>query len=288
MRSTSDLSISTTTREVPSDLPNNTFSMPVSYSTEPVVDVAVTQTIVQNGSNASKLYPGGQVTYRIAYVNNGSKEATGVTLLDTPAQGLTYISNSRGFAADTSVAGKVTLSVPVSLAANGGTGTVDVIFAISEQLAAGATIGANTVSIASANGPETETTNNTSTSSDFTLGERPPAADLSVVKTVKDASKATPGGTIVYTLAYGNAGNRDAFGVTLTDSFPASLEYQSNSANLTPDQANSGQVNFTLPPLSPGSTGAIEITFKVKADVAVGEREEGIVAGDGEVTVQDQ
>lgn len=268
--STSDLSVSTTTREVPSDLPNNSFSMPVSYSTEPVVDVSVTQTILQTGSTASKLYPGGQVTYRIAYVNNGSKDASGVTLVDTPAQGLTYVSNSRGFAADTSVPGKVSLTVPGTLAANGGSGTVDVIFAINERLDAGVSIDPNTVSIASATGPELETTNNTSTSSTVTLGERPPAADLSVVKTVKDASKATPGGTIVYTLAYGNAGNRDAFGVTLTDSFPASLEYQGNSANLTPDQTTNGQVTFTLAPLSPGSSGSIDITFKVKAEVVAG------------------
>lgn len=268
--SSQDVSISTTTRELQSELPNNVFSLPVSYTSEAVVDVAVTQSVVTSGNNASKLYPGGQVVYRINFSNSGSKEAAGITLVDSIPNGLTYLSNSKNFAADTSVAGQVKLTVPNTLAALTGSGTVDVVFAINESLSSGATIAPNTVTIATASTPELTTTNNTASTTAVTLGERPAVADLVVTTQVKDASNAKPGGSIVYTVNYANNGARDAFDVMLANSFSSSLEYQSNSQQLAADLSVPNQVTFALAPLPTGSSGSIDITFKIKSNAVVG------------------
>lgn len=270
--SSHDAAISTTTDELTPALANNTFSLPVTYSTEPVVDVSVSKSLVTTGANPSRLYPGGQVVYRIVFSNIGTKEASGVTLLHTLPAGLTYLSNSRNFMADAAVPGNIRLTVPTPLAP-GASETVDLVFAINPGLSAGSTIPATTVTISSVTTPEINAANNTATTPALTLGEPPTAlelADLAVSVEVKDDSNAVPGGYIVYTVTYANNGQGDAFDVTLVNSFSSSLEYESNSQQWPATNTAPNQVTLSLPPVQSGASGSVDITFRVKADVEPG------------------
>jgi uncharacterized repeat protein (TIGR01451 family) len=265
-----EASISTTTREVGSDLANNTFSLPISYTTEAAVDVAVIQTIVSSGNNASQLFPGGRVVYRVTYSNLGAKEATGITLTDAFPAGLTYVGNSRGFAADTSTAGQVKLTVPGTLAPTTGSGIVDIIFDINLSVSPNSVIGPNTVTIATTSTPEAVTANNTVASSPFAVGQPPVLPDLTVTTLVKSDANARPGGTIVYTVNYANIGLQGAQNVTLTSAFSPALEYLSNSQGLALSQSGSGQVTLALPALGPSSQGTVDITFRIKSNAVGG------------------
>lgn len=262
-----DVTISTTTREMPYEQANNAASLAVTYTTEPVVDVAVAQSIVEADSAR---FPGGRIVYRVNYYNFGTKDATGITLIDAFPAGLTYLGNSANFAADTSVPGQVTLTLPGVLVAGSTSGTVDIIFRISDTLTSNDTIAPNTVTIATTTTPEAVTNNNTVQSSTAEIDEPPALADLLVTTVVKDASNARPGGSIVYTVSYANVGSQAAANVTLENVFSSSLVYQSNSQQLTPSQSSAGQVSFTLAPLAAGATGSIDITFRIKTDTALG------------------
>jgi uncharacterized repeat protein (TIGR01451 family) len=268
--SSHDLSIQSNNREINAEQANNQSSLAVSYSTEPVADVKVTKSLVTTGENESNLYPGGRAVYRVLYSNVGTKAATNVTLVDTIPAGLVYFGNSKGWLA-TQSSGKVAFSVPGTLGANGGSGEVDLIFAISETLGEGSSIAANSITIGTTTTPEIAS-NNTALSQPIVLNEKPPMADLEVKVSLQAAPNPVPGSELVYVVNYSNKGSNDAFAVSILSSFSNVLEYQSNSANLQADTSIGGQVKFTIPPLVQNATGSFQVVFKIKDDAPAGSK----------------
>lgn len=273
--SSHDVSIESTNREIAAEQANNQASLPITYSTEPVADVKVTKSLVSSGEEASELYPGGRAVYRVTYSNVGTKAATNVTLVDTIPAGLVYFGNSKGWLA-TQTSGKVAFSIPGTLAANGGSGQVDLIFAISETLSEGASIAANSITIGTATTPEIAS-NNTALSQPIVLTEQPPMADLEVQVTLQGGNNPVPGSELVYMVTYSNKGTNDAFAVSILSSFSNVLEYKSNSANLQADTSINGQVKFTIPPLVQKATGSFQVVFKIKDNAPAGSKASNLV-----------
>lgn len=253
---TNQATISTTAPETA--MGNNTATSPAA-TVGPVADVALVKTV----EDSTQRYPNGQLVYRLIYRNDGGLDATGVTIADTVPAGLTYVSNSRGLVADTSVAGQVKFTIgTVGMQSTGA--PLLLTFSVNSNATVGSSV-TNSATIATT-APELVISNNSSSAAAVTLDGRP-AVDLVVTKQVTDASRARPNGTIVYTLGYRNDGTATAANVQLVDVLPAGLTYVSNSAGLAPDTFTAGQVKFTIGMLAGGTSGSIQITVKVTGAV---------------------
>jgi uncharacterized repeat protein (TIGR01451 family) len=168
--------------------------------------------------------PGGTVAYTLAYQNTGTQGAAGVVLTETVPAGSTFDAgaSTAGWTCvpDGNAGSTCTLAVGAVAASAGGSATfaVDVV----DPVPAGFAALSNTASVADdgANGPDPTPANNT----DADTTPVTAAPDLSVVKSDGGAGTA-PGGTVTYTLSYGNDGDQGATGVVLTDVVPASTTF---------------------------------------------------------------
>ncbi len=179
----------------------------------PVADLSITKT-----DGVTTAIPGNQVTYTIVAGNGGPDPVSGVSVTDT-------------------FPGILTCST-TSVAAGGATGNTAGPFAgnISESLSlpAAATVTytsvcdidpaatgslANTASISVPAGAFDPVLGNNSATDTDTLT---PQSDVAITKT-DSAASSIPGQAIVYTIVASNSGPSVATGVTVTDTFPASL-----------------------------------------------------------------
>jgi len=179
----------------------------------PQADVSITKT-----DGAADEVPGTSVTYTIVASNAGPSTATGVTVADTfPAvlSGCSTTSVAAGGATGNDAgpfAGNLNdtgITLPPSA-------TVTFTSTCNISAAATGTL-ANTATIASAT-TDPVPGNNSATDSD-TLS---PSTDLSITKTDGVASE-IPGTPVVYTIVASNAGPSVATGVSVSDTFAASL-----------------------------------------------------------------
>ena len=243
---------------------NNAFTLPVLYVAEPTADIGVTKRV----ADASQLYPEGAISYRVDVANTGTADAAGVTLLDTVPPGLHYLANSLGLVPTAPAANQVQFglgTLPM--------GTLDrsllITFTVDADVVVGATV-QNQVAITTTTAPESPADNNTALSEAATVGPKPPTADLTIAKSVKDASVAYPGGQIVYSITYSNGGTLDSDDATIVDAAPAGLRYAGNSLDLAAETVG-GEVRFTLGALdAPTLATTVLVTFTVAPDAVVG------------------
>jgi uncharacterized repeat protein (TIGR01451 family) len=185
--------------------------------------------ITKSDSGAS-VSTGGTVSYTLTYANSGNIGASGVVLTDTVPANTTFNSgaSTAGWVClpNNNAGSTCTLAIG-SLA--GGSGPQNATFAVTvaASVPGGTTQISNTASIADngANGADPTPGNNSSTDT------TPLAAsvDLSIAKSDSGASVA-PGGTVTYTLTYGNGGSINSTGVTLTDTVPANTTFNSGAS----------------------------------------------------------
>jgi large repetitive protein len=230
--------------------------------TTPVV-AAPDLTIVKSDGGVS-VAPGGTVSYTLAYTNAGNRGATGVTLTDVVPASTTFNAgaSTAGWACtpNNNAGSSCTLSIGALAAAGNGSAT----FAVTVVTPAPAGLNqiSNTATIADdgTNGTDPNTLNNTST--DTTPVTATP--DLTLTKDDGSISSA-PGGTVTYTLGYGNVGNQGATGVVLTDSVPANTTFLpgSSTAGWTCVPDNNAGSSCTL------SVGALASTVVGSATFAV-------------------
>ncbi|OAN46067.1 hypothetical protein A6A03_02070 [Chloroflexus islandicus] len=205
--------------------------------------------------------PGQTLTYTLAFTNTGVGEARNVTLADTLPAGVSYQSCSLG-----SLAG--------SCSESGGL----VTFTLTNPVAPGASGSVSITVLVTASGPATLTNTAVLNYTDSAGQSLPPvsASDSTVVPaqplmalSKSDGSTVTaPGQTLTYTLAFTNTGVGEARNVTLADTLPAGVSYQSCSLGSLAGSCSEsgGLVTFTLTnPVAPGASGSVSITVLVTA-----------------------
>ncbi len=236
-------------------------------------DLAITKT---DGVTAATA--GGSVTYTITASNAGPSNATGATVADTFPASLTCTWTCTGAGGGTCTAsGSGNINGTVNLP-SGGSVTYTASCTIS-----GAATGtlSNTATVTAPAGVTDPTPGNNSATDSDTLGA---SADLAITKT-DGVTAATAGGSVTYTITASNAGPSNATGVTVADTFPASLTCTwtctgagggtctasgSGNINGTVNLPSGGSVTYTAScTISGAATGTLSNTATVTAPAGV-------------------
>ncbi len=205
--------------------------------------------------------PGQTLTYTLTFTNTGVGPAHNVTLSDTLPAGVSFQSCSLG-----ALAG--------SCSASGGV----VTFTLTDPVAPGAGGSVTTSVLVTASGPATLTNTATLTYTDSAGQPRPPvsasdstavpAQPLMALSKTDGATVTAPGQTLTYTLTFTNTGVGPAHNVTLSDTLPAGVSFQSCSLGALAGScsASGGVVTFTLTdPVAPGAGGSVTTSVLVTA-----------------------
>ncbi|PYT33984.1 MAG: hypothetical protein DMF52_14285, partial [Acidobacteria bacterium] len=181
---------------------NGTYGID-SNETSPVNGAAVSTTVssapllaVSKTDSPDPVAAGGNLTYTIAYANNGSAGATGVVITDSVPANTTFVSATAG---GTLASGVVTWSVG-NLAA-GASGSVQMVVRVASPLANGTSITNSTYSIDS---------NETSPVSGASVSTAVTSAPILAVSKTDSPDPVAAGGNLTYTLSYSNTGNANA------------------------------------------------------------------------------
>jgi uncharacterized repeat protein (TIGR01451 family) len=95
----------------------------------------------------------------------------------------------------------------------------------------------------------------------------PPSADLSVTKTVDNATP-KEGDQVTYTISVGNAGPDSALSVVVSDVLPAGLTFVATSSADTTGVYNSGTGTWSVGTLANGGSATLHITASVNSGTA--------------------
>ncbi|MDS4032118.1 MAG: IPTL-CTERM sorting domain-containing protein [Candidatus Contendobacter sp.] len=208
-------------------------------------DLAITKT-----DGVTTAVPGNSVIYTLTVTNTGPDAVNGATVADTFPASLTCTWTCVGAGGGTcTAAGSGNLNDTVNLPVGG-----SVAYTASCNISPSATGSlANTATVAAPGGVTDPTPGNNSATDTDTLT---PQADLSITKT-DGVTTAAPGGSTTYTIVASNAGPSTATGVTVSDTFPASLTGCSTTAVVAggasghdpgPTAGNLNDTGITLPP----------------------------------------
>ncbi|MGQ9741340.1 hypothetical protein [Chloroflexus sp.] len=209
--------------------------------------------------------PGQTLTYTLTFTNTGVGAAHNITLSDSLPGGVTYQSCSVG-------------SLVGTCNESGGV----VTFTLTDTLAAGASAGVSvTVQVdTTVTGPTTLTNTATLDYTDSAGNARPsvsasdttqvPAQPDIVLSKTDGVTVAAPGQTLTYTLTFTNTGVGAAHNITLSDSLPGGVTYQSCSVGSLVGTCNEsgGVVTFTLTDtLAAGASAGVSVTVQVDTTV---------------------
>ncbi|WP_152286269.1 PKD domain-containing protein [Flavicella marina] len=188
------------------------------------------------------------ITYSITVTNNGTSDATGVSLVDVLPNGVSYDSDNGG--------GKYNNATglwDIGALANGATTTL-LIQGVIDAGSAGSTI-VNTTSAATADQADPTTNGDVLSATVYVENE----TDIVLSKTVNNSTP-NEGEDLFYTIIVENKGGISATNLKITDVLPAGLSYVSG----TPTAGSWNSPIWSINTLAPG---AIEyLTLKVNVD----------------------
>ena len=195
---------------------------------------------------------GDTVSYDIVVTNNGSAQATGVSLTDTLPSGITFVSNSVTQGSYDATTGVFTIGTLASgdSATLTLTGTVDV--------GQGGNTLTNITTAATGDQPD-PTTAGDDLEEDVTVEAD---ADLVTIKSLASGDN-TPaeGDTVIFEIEVTNNGSAQATGVSLTDSLPAGISFVSSSVTQGSYNATNGL--FDIGTLAANDTATLTLTGTV-------------------------
>jgi len=219
---------------------------------------SVTDLSVSNADAPDPATVGKTLTYAIKVRNEGSSNATGVTLTDPLPATVNFVSAiaSRGTCFQ-SVPGTITCAIG-SLTTGA---SVDLQIKVTPQIAGTLT---NTGTVQSDQFDSNHA--NDSASATTTVN---PSADLAITKSVSPGNPVV-GNAMTYTLAIQNNGPSPATGVTATDPLPTGyVAYQSASSSQGSCSQSAGKVTCALGSLSVGGTATATINVTAIRDGGV-------------------
>ena len=194
---------------------------------------------------------GDQITFTVTLANKGPDAATGVQVTDLLPAGVSFVSANPGQGTYDSTTGLW----DVGTVANGAQTTLTITATVVSPAAQ-----TNTGTISDADQFDPNTANNTASAT-----ETPQQADLSVTKTVSDATP-NVGDQITFTVTLSNQGPDAATGVQVTDLLPAGLTF----VGATPSQGTYNNVSgvWTVGTVSSGVPQTLSITALVVSPAA--------------------
>jgi len=224
-------------------------------------DLSITKTTPT--TNAA---PGNTITYTITLTNNGPHNATGVTMTDNLPATLLFqsITPPAGFTCGTTP----TVGTSGTVTCTGGTiinGT-SAVFTLVTTVAPSAS--GSIVNSASVGGAQTDGNSGNSAGSASGVAITASSADLIMSKTT-NATSAVIGANITYTIALLNNGPDAATTVTMSDTLPSSLLFQSITppagftCGTTPAIGSSGLITCTGATLASGATASFTLVVRV-------------------------
>jgi uncharacterized repeat protein (TIGR01451 family) len=228
---------------------NNTSSATTTVSAS--ADLAITK------SGTATVEAGGAITYTVGVSNAGPSDATSVSVTDALPAGVTFGSASgAGWTCSNAGDVSVTCTRP-SLAAGASAPAITIDVTAPPQAA----LLSNTASVSSATA-DPDPSDNTATASTTVTA----SADLAIAKS--GPATVVAGSDVVYTLTVSNAGPSDAASVSVTDTLPAGVAFDSASGpGWSCSNVGDVSVTCTRPGLAAGAT-APDITVTVVAPAA--------------------
>jgi uncharacterized repeat protein (TIGR01451 family) len=246
--------------------------------------VQLSATKVVTDDNGGSPRPGEVLTYTITVTNGGTTAAANVLLSDPVAASLTYLPGTltSDDPTDVIVEGNP-LQVQIGALAALGGGDNNVVITFKAQISAGATNGqviGNQATI-TATGPITIVSDDPSTgaANDATNITVVNPLNITLTKT-RDVATQTPGGNIVYTLSYNNAGSVSATNVSLADFVPSNTTFVSATGGGT---LSGNLVTWNIGTIVAGGSGSRQFTVSVNTGVAAGV----IISNSGSISFQD-
>jgi uncharacterized repeat protein (TIGR01451 family) len=238
-----------TSSPVPDPNPaNNTSS-----DADTVTPIDADLTIVKTDS-ADPVMPGESFSYSIVVTNAGPDDARVVALTDNVPGVLTISAVTSSGTGTCMTTGQVIVCGIDPLVA-GATWTVTVQVGVPLGTPSG-----NVTNTATVSGTGDTDLTNDSASQTTTIGELVGSADLTVTKTVDDASPAE-GDTLTYVVTVTNGGPDDATGVEITDALPAGLTFVSATASQGSYHESTGV--WSVGSVAVGETAGLQIRARV-------------------------
>jgi uncharacterized repeat protein (TIGR01451 family) len=208
------------------------------------VAFSITNTVDKSTANV-----GDNVTYTIVVTNNGSVDATGLTVIDDWPVGITYVSSS----ADQ---GSYDNSTSIWTVGNLNTGAkARLTITATVTMRAGVTILDNQVRISKVDQQDSNMPKQIANASSTIQ-----SADLTLTNTVDNAAP-NQQGTITYTVNLTNNGPTNATGVVVYEDLPQGVTYVSSSTNQGSYDSISG--NWTVGNIADGAGAKLTITVTV-------------------------
>jgi uncharacterized repeat protein (TIGR01451 family) len=247
---TNTVDISTQSEEI--DYENNSF-FHIATVVPPKPDLAVSK-----GASGEAM-AGSDLSYYVAYANEGSAVASAVVITDTLPDGVTYVSDDSGFAHTISNS-KVRWNLG-AVNANTFSG-FNLVVHVAGTVPAG-TLLSNRVDI-STSAEESDYNNNAFIHELTTVSPKP---DLNVSK--HSLGSALAGQNMRYQIACANLNMAAASNVVLTDTLPSGLTYVSDNSGHTPT-VSGNRVVWNLETANANSTVAFTLVLRIADTVAVG------------------
>jgi uncharacterized repeat protein (TIGR01451 family) len=254
----------------PDSTPNNDVAMEDDQDSASLTPASADLSLIKTVDNPSPNV-GQSVTFTLTLANAGPDGATNVTVGDTLPAGMTFVSATPSQGSYVSGTGVWT----VGSVASGANATLQIVASVQST---GTKTNTAQVTASDQADPDSTPNNNVATEDDQgSAGLTPAVVDLSLVKTVDNASP-NVGENITFTLTAANAGPDSATNVAITDVLPAGLTFVSS----TPSQGTfaSGTGVWTVGTIA----SAGNATLQIEATVAT----VGAKSNSAQVTAADQ
>lgn len=237
----------------PDSTPNNDVAMEDDQDSASLTPASADLSLIKTVDNPSPNV-GQSVTFTLTLANAGPDGATNVTVGDTLPAGMTFVSATPSQGSYVSGTGVWT----VGSVASGANATLQIVASVQST---GTKTNTAQVTASDQADPDSTPNNNVATEDDQgSAGLTPAVVDLSLVKTVDNASP-NVGENITFTLTAANAGPDSATNVAITDVLPAGLTFVSS----TPSQGTfaSGTGVWTVGTIASAGNATLQIVATV-------------------------
>jgi len=232
---------------------NNAVTVSTAYVV-PTANLAVT-----NSDSPDPVNSGGTITYTQTVTNNGPDAAANANITESIGSGVTFqsIITPGGWSCTTpAVGGTGAISCSIASLANAGSSSFTVV--VNVTAVSGSV--SNTIT-GSSDASDTVQANNSATAT--TTVTPPPTADLGITKSTP-TTNAAPGAAVAYTIVVTNHGPDTTTSVTMTDTLPATLLFQSINAPAgyvctTPTAGTTGTISCTGSSLANNATATFTL-----------------------------
>ncbi|QEG41865.1 COG1361 S-layer family protein [Roseimaritima ulvae] len=237
-------------------------SVPGNNSDTAAVPITVdTDLRIQKDADLTTVASGGTLTYTMVVTNDGPSDATGVIVTDTLPADVTFSSGNVEGDGAAVTANNGVITADVGDLADGESKTITIVVDVAPNAEDTLT---NTATVS--NVPDTD--NNPDNDTDTAVTDVNRQVDVGITKTA--SADPVAGELMTYTFLVENNGTGDARGVTVTDTLPANLSFDSFAAGTsgaTLDQTGQ-DLTFTIGDLAAGASASFTIDVLIDASVA--------------------